>query len=371
LPGARSATWRFDVRVDTEPPYLRIEHPRQGEIRREARVGVRGQSEPGAAVEVNGAAVDVDGEGGFRFEHTPHVGDNELHVVARDPAGNVTELLRVFTHQPDADAVVRFDDALPRLASDHFLTASTVAALSGFTQENAQIVVLTQAGDRRSSAYTDERGRFTLNIAMFRDTETFVLKVVAPSGFESRQTVAVSIDDDVPAIGLAAPLPRFTSETLLTIEGVLEAGAGLTLNGERVPLQQGGSYGFVVALVDGANPFEFVATDAVGNVEVEQYVVRVDRHAPRLGDHTVAATRTGDSGLVNVRVLAEDESGLAVVAPFVVQAGERRFTGYLRYNRAISGYHGAVEMPHELAAEARLLSVELADHAGNRQVFEF
>jgi hypothetical protein len=53
---------------------------------------VRGQTEPGATITINGEFVEVDGEG--RFSKTVELGTlgwNRLVVAAVDPSGNRTE----------------------------------------------------------------------------------------------------------------------------------------------------------------------------------------------------------------------------------------------------------------------------------------
>jgi hypothetical protein len=370
LPGARSAIWRFDVRIDTEPPYLRIEYPRQGDILRDASIEMTGQSEVDAIVLVNGTAVEVDEAGRYSHPVSLNLGENEIHVAATDPAGNESEVWRIFSHLPDAAAEVRFDDHLPRLARNHFLTGNDVASLTGFTAENAQILVYTDARKQRASTYTNERGRFTLNIPMQADTENFEIHVIAPTGFESAADVQVSIDRSPPEVGLSEPLPRATPEELIHISGMLEAQAVLTLNGAPVSTTDG-AYGFDVLLTSGANLLEFVATDAVGNVKLEQWVVRVDGDPPQFERHTLATTERNGAAVITISVFARDASGLAVVAPFVLRSGTTTFTGYLRYNRAMRGYQGAIEVPVDLAGAAELQQVVLQDHAGNSEVFEF
>ena len=68
LPGERSAAWRFHVRVDRTPPYLAIREPAELAILRTGPLRVRGESEPGATLRLNGAAIAVDADGTFEAE---------------------------------------------------------------------------------------------------------------------------------------------------------------------------------------------------------------------------------------------------------------------------------------------------------------
>jgi len=73
---------------DHTPPELQVQPARQmGQL-----FIVEGQTEPGAAVTINGESVDVDAEGHFRKAvEASSAGWNDLVVSAVDPAGNRTE----------------------------------------------------------------------------------------------------------------------------------------------------------------------------------------------------------------------------------------------------------------------------------------
>ncbi len=370
LPGARSAIWRFDVRVDTDPPYLRIQSPVEGDVLRDATIDVTGESEADAAVTINGVPAELDTQGAYAYALTPEVGDNAVVIVSRDPAGNETSKTLNFVYMPDRELSALFDDDIPATGRDHFLTGNNVLSLAGETAENAQLVVLTETGDLRTTAYADGAGRFTLNVPMEAESESFALQIIAPSGLTSEQALSATIDKTPPNVGLSAPVPRVVAEGLLVLEGSLEDGATLTLNGNAVTVNEG-AYAVEVELRPGANLLEFVATDAVGNVKIEKWVSRVDNAPPELVRHVITPNERGDNTMLTVQVFAEDDSGLVKVAPFSIVAGGQTYTGYMRYNRAMRGYQGSVEVPAVSAGDAALARVELQDHAGNSQVFEF
>ncbi len=366
VPGARTGASRFEVRIDTVPPYLRINGPDPEVIIRKATVTVTGESEPDAAVTVNGERADVDAQGRYSLAITPRPGDNRVLVVATDPAGNATDHSRSFTYMPDQDANIVFAAEIPRQSEHHFLTNTKVLSLSGTAVKDANILVQTAADELRSTSYADAEGHFAFNVPLEAETEYLKILVIAPSGFTTESAFDVTVDQTPPVIALVEPLPRLTSSQSLTIKGTVDAGSLVILNQKDIKLVDG-KFEKALNLRAGLNLVEIVATDPVGNVKVEKWRVRLDQDSPRFVSHSISRV-PGDSGVVlTVEVVAKDASGLAKLAPFALRAGEKAYPGFLQFNRATKSYRGVVEVPADAAATASLQFVELQDDAGNKQ----
>ncbi len=369
LPGERSETWRFRVTPDDTAPFLRIDRPARGAIFREASIDVSGESEPGADVSVDAGTVEVGVSGAFRATIIATPGQNTLVITATDPAGNVTTDERRFVYMPDENSVVAYDPAIPRLAPAHFLSNGDVLSLAGTTTADSAIEI--RSGDTvRAAAVSDAAGAFRVNVPLATDAETFTFAVIAPSGFATLEEFAVTVDREAPAIALDPLLPWLTAEETIRIAGTTDLAARLTLNGADVAATDG-RFDASVTLAPGENLIELIATDPAGNVRVEKAVVRLDRDPPSLVSADVAPSTGGGQAVLAIEVVADDASGLAKAAPFVVVAGENSYEGYLRYNKAAKRYRGTVVVPEADLAAARLARVELQDDAGNRQVFEF
>ena len=117
LPGQRSAPWRFTVAMDNVAPFLRIDAPIEGAIERDASLEIQGETEPGAIVTVNGRPAEVTAEGRFVGPTTASEGENRVEIVAADPAGNVTRLVRGFSYMPDRADAITLDASIPRDAA--------------------------------------------------------------------------------------------------------------------------------------------------------------------------------------------------------------------------------------------------------------
>lgn len=368
LPGARSETFSFAVSPDDTPPFLTIETPAPGVILREASLTVSGESEPGATVTVNGAPAGAAPDGAFSLTIEAEPGDNALTIVATDPAGNETRQDRRFSYTPDRDSVVAFDPAIRTVGPGHFLANSDVLSLRGTTTPDAEIEI--RSGERvRASAASDAAGVFQINVALEADDEPFGFAVIAPSGFTTVEDFAVSVDREAPRIAFEQFPPRLTAQNAIRIAGSTEPDATLALNGRLLPLD-GGGFDETLSLEPGVNVIELIATDRAGNVQVDRSSVILDQDPPELVSAGGDPSNSGGQAVLAIEVVANDATGLAKAAPFVVTAGERSFTGYLRYNRAARSYQGSVIIPEDMLATARLARVELQDDAGNSRVFD-
>lgn len=79
----------FVVVCDTQPPKLIILWPAPGSIITSGKPSIRGSTEEGAIVEINGFPVPVNEKGFFEFKHELTSGNNSLRVTSQDAAGNV------------------------------------------------------------------------------------------------------------------------------------------------------------------------------------------------------------------------------------------------------------------------------------------
>jgi hypothetical protein len=95
-PAGNPAFVNRTVVLDQTPPPLAITEPRAGLRTSEGRMTVKGTTDPGCAVSVNGESATVDRKGKFSKDVSLEEGDNTLVVTAIDQGGNpTTRLVRV------------------------------------------------------------------------------------------------------------------------------------------------------------------------------------------------------------------------------------------------------------------------------------
>jgi hypothetical protein len=364
LPGERSDTRRFHVQVDTTPPFVTFGAPAEGSILRDEPVEVTGETEPGAVLELNGRPIPIDAAGRFAAAFAPEPGRNELLLKATDAAGNVTERRRDFVFMPDQATAVVFDEALPRRAVRHFVTARDVISLAGSTTADAQLAVVDATGRTRAAGYADPAGRFGLNVPLEAAMETFAIEVTAGSGFTSRDHFTVEIDEEPPAIRLETLPPPVTAVEWLALRGEAPGAVELLLNGRPVRLFDE-RFDEALTLLEGTNRIVLVATDLVGNVRVENLEVELDQVPPELLRHALSRDRVTAGGSLTVEVVARDASGLTQAAPFSLRIGQAAYTDFLTFNPSSETYSATVILPPEMSGRVALRDVELRDYAGN------
>ncbi len=366
LPGERSDQWRFDIRIDTAPPYLKIDQPPSGQIVRDPNVVVAGEAEPGATVTVDGQAVLVDDSGRYVHPLVAAAGENTLQIVALDAAGNATRRKRSFVYMADSPGAIAFDKTLLRTEDGSFLTGGKSVTLTGKTEADARIAIGGAGEAARATGYSDPDGRFDISVPVRATREALVASVTTRSGFSSTYPISVTTDQTPPSIILDEVLPRLTAIEWLTVRGKTESSIHLSLNGSEIKTVND-VFDEAVTLVSGPNTIELVATDAAGNVTVEKWVVVLDQTPPEFDRHQLTAEKRGNEALISVEVAAKDSSGLAKVAPYTLRAGAKTYRGHLRFNRAEMTYQGSLTVPASAAGKARLRTVELQDDAGNKK----
>lgn len=369
LPGSRSRTGRFNVDIDDAPPFLDIRTPANGEILREPGYMISGEAEPGAGVTVDGRATETDKDGRFALRLIADEGDNLVEVAATDAAGNTTERTVRFRFMPDRIASISYDKSIPRIADRHFLTGSDKIRISGVAAAGAQFVVTDGSGAERAATHTDKEGLFAVNLPLIADREEFLVTVTVASGYSYQESFRVEQDRTAPRIRHDAAPPRLAASAKLHLRGEIDSDAELTLNKEPVKLTER-RFNVVLQLIPGPNLFELVATDAVGNVTVEKWIVTLDQDAPEVVDRRIDRKDSGDGQFLTIYVTARDASGLAKTAPLKVIIADKVFPGMLRYNRATKSYQGGLRIPGLTGTAAATALVELTDDAGNTKSVE-
>lgn len=255
----------FAVVLDTVPPALAIETPAPRALLNSTILTVSGTSEEGAAVTVNGTPATAGAGGRFSASLNLSEGAGAIVVAATDRAGNRRE----------ARVVVIVDTTPPLLAvlspANGSLVARRTLTITGTTESGAWIEV----GAARARA---SGGGFAVEVALSEGTNTFRVVARDEAGNARAATLVVVSDTTPPALNVESPRDRLevTAPSVL-VEGVVEAGANLSVNGAAVN-HSGGRFSVPVPLKIGENRIALTAVDAAGNAAgATVTVVRVAR----------------------------------------------------------------------------------------------
>lgn len=369
FPGAASGAGRFTIEAEGREPYLHVVSPAADGPQGARTVVLRGETEPGVQLSVDGARVAVDEAGRFQETRRLTAGPNTILFEARAPSGRTTRLERRLEYIPGWFAPITYDEGLLRTGPAHFLTRSESLTLSGTTLPAAAVELV--RGDERTVASTTSgpEGRFHLSVPLRPGSTELRMRVTTETGFETEERLVATRDSEPPALHLPNGLPTWVRAAELEIAGRVEAGAELEVGGVPVEVR-GTDFRAVVALAEGRNEIRLRATDAAGNRTERRIVVARDLGAPLLEEASLAEGPSGRGHAI--RVVARDPAGLRRKGWYALARGGRIEAGALRLQA--DGRTYVADLPRSEGRDtdpARLVYVELEDRLGNRKRYEF
>lgn len=365
LPGAWSTARRFDVIADTTPPFLALGRPQNGARLTEAVIEVAGETEPGAALTLNGSAVPVSATGGFMQPVTLAEGVNTITLQAADAVGNVTQRMLEVTYRPDEEASLTLDPDLPRGDDGTILTQTADLALRATTDAapGAPVRLSDPSGLPVGAAVVADGGRITLSVPATDSRTDYVLEVLSPAGaVEGQRRFTVLRDATPPDVLFDTTPPQASALSVVPVTGAAPDADSLRLGDDPVPLGADGAFAIDLPLGPGRNVFDLVARDRVGNVTLRQISIVQDREAPVIARATVVS----DDGLITVTAEARDNLGLRPVAGFELELDGEVTAGVLRCDPATALCQATLP---DRGVTPRLIAVEVFDYAGNTARF--
>ncbi len=369
IPGAFCATRRFRVMEDTNAPQIIVRSPREGAILRQSEVTVKGTVETCASFTINGTTVNTETNGAFLHTVKLSEGDNEIVLVTSDKAGNESRMIRIVRFMPDMSGEVRYSSDLVAVEEHHFATRNKALILAGVTRPKARITIKGQDGTEAGVTRSDEQGRFQVKLAVSEQAQVYTLEVKTASGFSFSETITLSRDLRPPEITLDSKPPVITAIPELTVQGRVQEGSSLQLNGKPVSLD---NERFVIKLDlhEGSNPFILSAADAVGNESRLLRTIILDMTPPELIKAEVSPKKAGAGETVRVTVQARDNNALKPAAAATISINQHRQSVRLQLDAGASSYRGVVRLDAGKQKSAvQILDVLLEDRVGNRKKY--
>lgn len=256
----------FVVKLDTTAPAVTISTPSAGATVTSATLAVSGTATDALSgidvVKCNGATATRSGNN-FDCSVTLVTGDNLVTVSATDIAGNINNITRHVTYNPDASAPV---------------VTITSPANNSFTKQTTVIVTGTATDDVAVATVTVNGNPVTLNGNSWTATvtlsgpdgvKTITARATDTSGNPGTATAQITLDTAPPSIDVTSPADHVSvTDPSLTVTGTvndaLSGVAGVTCNNVAAAIS-GTTYRCSVLLVEGDNTITAVATDGAGN----------------------------------------------------------------------------------------------------------
>lgn len=153
---------------------------------------------------------------------------------------------------------------------------------------------------------------FAYPFELTEGAHTFNVSVFDAWGHLSWLEYTLTIDTEGPPLSVTSPDYDLTRVAAATLAGTTEANATVTVNGTPVAVDASGTFSVGVSLVEGANAFTVVATDAAGNGASVTKWVTLDTIAPSLTVSTPTAGQRFNSTAVTVSGTAEVDAEVTV-----------------------------------------------------------
>ncbi len=150
----------------------------------------------------------------------------------------------------------------------------------------------------------------TLPVPLGEGQHAISVEVRDENGSVNRTSWSFTVDTAAPALLIEEPTVPITNDPAVTVSGMTEPGATVTINGTPVSVNTFGRFTIAPTLPDGDHTFTVVATDAAGNVATEVVDITVDTVAPAVSLTSPASGTTVQ--VATVTVTGTTEPGAAV-----------------------------------------------------------
>jgi hypothetical protein len=305
-PAGNRATVVRTINIDRKAPVLKALSPSDGCMTSRDRVVVSGTVEDGGpvTVTVDGLRADIAGKGWTR-EVALMEGPNSIEVIATDAAGNkasCTVLVTLDTVPPKIEATLVAGGTELRPWDAPLCTRETRVGIRITVDEDCT-VHMTGGATTRARV-----GTSTVSRDLVPGENAIVIRAVDAVGNEAPLlTFIVVSDTTLPSLSILYPSGTeavlFTREPVITLVGLTEPGAEVTVNGVPAPVLSNGSFALVVALEVGPTSLIVMARDRAGNQASES--VQVVREAEdRTSTSGAAMAAGGATGLIVGLVVA-------------------------------------------------------------------
>jgi hypothetical protein len=246
---------------DTLPPVIVVENPPEDFITNrleDRKMVVRGRTEVGALLTINGISIPLGDNGTFTFETGLDEGLNVITFLAQDSVGNQNTTTRR----------VLFDLTLPDLKvyspEDGSYTNRSTTKVTGLSDPEINITIINGAVMTHGS--TNREGRFEMVVDLVEGDNDLLVVARDPANNTKQTSIKVVLDTTPPAIILVGVYDGIVIDgSKYLLEGKTEPGAKVKVNNELVPTGHTGEFSRWVDLPSANNTVKVDSVDMAGN----------------------------------------------------------------------------------------------------------
>ncbi len=244
-------------------------------------VMVKGKTDPGGSVSVNGQQVTADGTGSFSASVELSEGTNQIKIEATNKNGKTATKTRVIKFRPRTETPGESATGTQPMPEDNSIDLTLTSPTEGVTTRDSNIQIMGRAKPGSDVTVNDiplpvspGNGVFTGSFALMEGEN--VITVTGKKGSNSQSIIRrVTKDTTPPRLLITRPAQSFdvgagdcyteTEMIYCNIVGLTEFGAQLQINGLRVRVEEDGSFSHLIQLGKEETTINVNATDNAGN----------------------------------------------------------------------------------------------------------
>jgi flagellar hook assembly protein FlgD len=220
-----------------------------------------------------------------------------------------------------AQVIVDTQPPLLRLANlpENFKVKDLQLTIQGIADPEALVWV----NDDPQPVALGSGGSFTLRRRLEEGANRIEVRAVDQAGNVTNVVREVTLVTRPPEIAIETPHDGlWINQKLISVQGRVEPGVALKVNGNEVPIGADGSFTTDVMLQEGENILRFEASDEVGNVSTEERIVHLKTNPPTVSInidnyqvvdeptlHLWGQTEVGAALMINGQPVALDNRG--------------------------------------------------------------
>jgi hypothetical protein len=352
------------IRVDPTPPELNVDFPQNGFRTNSPDLWVRGVTEVGSQIKINGVPADVV-VSMFNHKVTLFEGQNSISVVSIDPLGNIMIVqltVHLDTQNPFFILISPEEDEMTN--EEELIVVAQV-------EDDLKISVNGQSVPYRSPGYPEGEGTFECPVTLTAGQNPLTILVEDLAGNVNLIERVITLDRTPPWINVFSPKDGDAiSRPEVTITGTVEPSARLFVQDEDVTVRNG-YFERVILALEGPNNVTLVAFDEAGNQYVETIVIYIDTVDPVMAitepvEDNVIVT---ESRFIITGVIEMDEAGELSGTTIllngddntIIDDGEGMTRVMIQANP-----DGTFSIPVDLEEGRNELTIEVMDAVGNR-----
>jgi hypothetical protein len=351
------------VRVDPTPPELNVDFPYSGYVTNDPELWVRGVTEVGSSVKINGEPVNVVVS---MFNHmvTLYEGTNSISVVSIDPLGNIMiEQMKVRLDTQDPFFILITPEGDEMTNTEELIVEAQL-------EENLKVTINDQVVVYDSDEYVKGSGILECPVSLTSGQNPLEIIVEDEAGNVIVIDRVVTLDRTPPWINVFSPSDgQSLARPEVTIKGTVEPSARLFVQDEDVTIRNG-YFERVILALEGPNNVTLVAFDEAGNQYEEILNIFIDTVDPMMSisepeaDYvTVTETRFVISGMIE-----KDDEGVLSGTRILINGEDSTIIddgdGASRVMIEI-GADGAFSIPIDLEEGRNEYTIEVMDGVEN------